>query len=187
MYSKLQLSNPHDKLLALSAAAEAYDSGIQDTHDIGNQYMAGLWHQQLPYNLHWKRSGSCIHPRPSYRAPSWSWASIKGEVYYPYLTGRNRRDSSCLVARVLNCETQLAVSAAPYGQVKGGRLRIEALMKDLLPCSIFWDWIHFPEPEHQFLPWVRLDAHEPDLSRISKLGLCFTISILCIRRLPRNE
>lgn len=71
-YSGCDLTKPGDKLVALSGVARV----IQDK--TGLQYFAGLWRQNLMQQLCW----SAIQPRtrPQYRAPSWSWAAVDGEI-----------------------------------------------------------------------------------------------------------
>lgn len=78
-YSGCDLTNPGDKLVALSGVARL----IQD--QTGHQYFAGLWRQDLEQELCW----SAIHPRqrPQYRAPSWSWAAVDGEVDFKPVDG----------------------------------------------------------------------------------------------------
>jgi hypothetical protein len=51
---------------------------------LGN-YLAGLWEDTLVYDLMWFADpGRPLLPRPqSWRAPTWSWASIAGAVRFP--------------------------------------------------------------------------------------------------------
>jgi hypothetical protein len=80
-YSGRLLSNPTDKLPAISALA-------YDIHQAcGSQYLAGLWKDSLVLDLLWVCLGSSQYyssttPKKSeiYRAPSWSWASGDGTV-----------------------------------------------------------------------------------------------------------
>ena len=73
-YSLRRLKKQKDKLTALSAIAEAY------SRKVPAEYLAGLWsvdfHKHLFWNVEKRR-----FPRPTcYRAPSWSWASVDGEI-----------------------------------------------------------------------------------------------------------
>jgi hypothetical protein len=82
-YTNRQSTFPEDKLPALSGVARSI-------YNITNsEYFAGLWMDNFLMDLCWKR---ILHPEeweppwvlpPSYRAPSFSWASVEGHVFYP--------------------------------------------------------------------------------------------------------
>ncbi|KIM95273.1 hypothetical protein OIDMADRAFT_72138, partial [Oidiodendron maius Zn] len=72
-YSACLLTKPSDKLVALSGVADRYSEILNDT------YVAGLWQSQLPWNLMWYvQQGQEAKRAETYRAPTWSWASIDG-------------------------------------------------------------------------------------------------------------
>ena len=76
-YTVRKLSRTSDKLPALSGLAS------QTQQHTGDQYLAGLWSSCLHYGLAWRVNTHSLSSRPkSYRAPSWSWASIDGPVRY---------------------------------------------------------------------------------------------------------
>lgn len=77
-YSPRNLSVPGDKLVALSGVAKHVMPYIKDA------YVAGMWCRNLEKFLMWHVTGPKPRP-PSYRAPSWSWASVDGLIQY---TGR---------------------------------------------------------------------------------------------------
>ncbi|ROW09352.1 hypothetical protein VMCG_02543 [Cytospora schulzeri] len=76
-YAKCDLTNPNDKLVAISGVVKDFANAIND------DYLAGLWRKNLINGLLWVAKDE-ISPekyppsvRPEmYRAPSWSWASI---------------------------------------------------------------------------------------------------------------
>jgi hypothetical protein len=74
-YSDRSLAFLSDKLPALSGAADK--SVLSDT------YVAGMWENELRFNLCWYRKTlsppSIARPR-AYQAHSWSWASINAPV-----------------------------------------------------------------------------------------------------------
>ena len=81
-YSGRGLTNPSDKLPALSGLVQKLNRG---------QYYAGLFEVDMPSALLW-RSGKSFYSeetditRPErYRAPTWSWASVEGPVTYESL------------------------------------------------------------------------------------------------------
>lgn len=79
-YSRRKISFSDDKFPAISAIAQ--ERG-KETND---EYLAGLWKSTLPKDLLWIiHSWSNRANRPkSYRAPSWSWASVDEPVGWVY-------------------------------------------------------------------------------------------------------
>jgi hypothetical protein len=80
-YSKCKLTRLEDKLIAFSGIPRS----IQEYRD--DFYVAGVWKSSLPLDLNWycdlfDEEGS-PNPEAPFGAPSWSWASVTGEVYYP--------------------------------------------------------------------------------------------------------
>lgn len=72
-YTSCELTYPSDKLVAISSIARGFHSNAHD------EYVAGMWRRHLEIQLVWyveKRRGR-ITP---YAAPTWSWASIDGNV-----------------------------------------------------------------------------------------------------------
>ena len=80
-YTCRALSQEKDKLPALSGLARAF------FNQFGDDYLAGLWKSTLVRGLLWGtgplsgegRKIDCSRPS-TYRAPSWSWASVEGNV-----------------------------------------------------------------------------------------------------------
>ncbi|RDW56424.1 hypothetical protein BP5796_13173 [Coleophoma crateriformis] len=82
-YSRTSLTKPSDRLVAISGIARRLSVTLGDT------YIAGLWTKDLPSGLLWESREFIFDPDPikSYRpdvnrAPTWSWASIKGLLSY---------------------------------------------------------------------------------------------------------
>lgn len=72
-YTKCQLTRQSDKLVAFSGLAKVFEKAT------GDEYVAGWWKSRLAEQLDWR----VYHPvarSDTYRAPSWSWASIDGQV-----------------------------------------------------------------------------------------------------------
>lgn len=129
-FTKGKLTKPEDKLLAIGglAARLHQKSG-------GTEYFAGLWGYELEKQLIWRRSGlktqSQRHP---YRAPSWSWASVDGEILLAWdvyrasdpETGPGLKidaRKAKFVAQIVEVNTTL-VGTDPFGQITGGVLRL---------------------------------------------------------------
>ena len=79
-YTWSDLTKPEDKLIALSGLAKTVQ------HMVDDEYLAGLWKSILPSQLLWEvydtkqGDGRPSVRSSSYRAPSWSWASLNGCV-----------------------------------------------------------------------------------------------------------
>ena len=80
-YTRRNLTKPEDKLVALSGLAEQMSRSLKSEH-VG--YAAGLWEENLIYQLLWSTSGESVRSE-IYRGPSWSWASLEGPIL-PNLT-----------------------------------------------------------------------------------------------------
>lgn len=85
-FSSRPLSYESDKLPALSGLASTFAESFGP-----NPYLAGIWRSHMPSALLWKTTLksepsplSTFQPRRpvSYRAPSWSWASIDSLISY---------------------------------------------------------------------------------------------------------
>ncbi|KAG0645597.1 hypothetical protein D0Z07_8631 [Hyphodiscus hymeniophilus] len=118
-FSNCKLTQEGDKLVAVSGLAKA-------TMKIFNSdYLAGLWRNELPVSLLWQVKGARQSDgQPSqrplvFRAPSWSWASVEGqiEIIGPY----------CLKyptpVRVLEAFAE-PLGDDPTGQVKNGSIKL---------------------------------------------------------------
>lgn len=75
-FTSRQLTYESDRLPALAGIVKRFQNTGR------GKYLAGLWQNQLVYYLAWIREESSI--TPSYRTanPTWSWASMKGEVRF---------------------------------------------------------------------------------------------------------
>lgn len=74
-YSDTNVTIGTDRLVAVSGIMKSIQPKI------GAEYIAGLWNYQVEYQLLWKavHSGQCTRPA-EYVAPTWSWASVQGQV-----------------------------------------------------------------------------------------------------------
>ncbi|KAH7137911.1 heterokaryon incompatibility protein-domain-containing protein [Dendryphion nanum] len=82
LYSKCNLTRPEDKLIAISGLATDMKR-ILKSLDPGcpHNYLAGLWEERLGEDLSWSLRNPGKRPELE-RAPSWSWASVDGEVIW---------------------------------------------------------------------------------------------------------
>ncbi len=117
-YSECALSKPDlDKLVAISGLARKL---IVD----GNQYVAGLWREILPYQLMWTASSDPEIVAGNSYIPSWSWASTNKRIF---MRGPHEVNaSSTILIRIILAEAPL-LGKDPFGQIKSGSLlRLEA-------------------------------------------------------------
>jgi hypothetical protein len=88
-YSRTSLTNPNDKLIAISGIAKLF------ANVTGQTYIAGMWRESLEHALVWKNldrrtynvDGTTFPQPKTWRAPSWSWASVDGPVEFCQHTG----------------------------------------------------------------------------------------------------
>ncbi|KAF8860218.1 HET-domain-containing protein [Acephala macrosclerotiorum] len=120
-YSGYGLTVETDKLIAISGIAKR----IQEISD--DQYLAGMWKSHLPVGLLWRvwRSRRPYALSASYRAPSWSWASVKERVF---LNSQEPFPGIELVKdRDFQASTVLA-SNDPTGEIVSASLRMSAFL-----------------------------------------------------------
>jgi hypothetical protein len=123
-YTTRRLTAPRDKLRAIGGLAEQY---ARITNDV---YCSGLWKSQLPTELLWRRNSLTEAGRPrerptGYRAPSWSWASIDGEI------AMKGSQIEAVEFEVLSCTVVPLHAWAPYGEVNRADLRLRARTRQI--------------------------------------------------------
>ena len=139
-YSKLSLTDPMDKLPAISGMASSL------LHGDHNEYLAGIIKSdlQLHVNLTWHIERESQYPElgessgldparivslSSYRAPSWSWASVDQRVSF-FSTRRHeypRRISSSTLKLI---EARIGrESKDTFGKASSACLKVEGKMK----------------------------------------------------------
>ncbi|KAI0653369.1 heterokaryon incompatibility protein-domain-containing protein [Cubamyces menziesii] len=144
-YSRAKLTNPADKLIAISAVAEMFAPFL------GEDYVAGLWRPSLLHDLLWQTDPETPRGRPAeYRGPSWSWASTDEPVLwrYPSLAG------DCL-AEVVKCTVTLKNEQLPFGPAIGASL---ILRSPILPCK----WLGDQDVDRRTpMRWLSVDYSFP--------------------------
>jgi hypothetical protein len=117
LYSAANLTFGKDKLPALSGVARF------EYNETGDQYLAGLWRDNLVDQLCWFRRVApyrVMQPRPPWRAPTWSWASIDNAVTS---TARYDGIAETMCVQVLDASTTKC-AYDPFGQVTSGLVRL---------------------------------------------------------------
>ncbi|KAI0369478.1 HET-domain-containing protein [Pilatotrama ljubarskyi] len=116
-YTRRAITVPSDKLVACAGIAEEYSRVFR------SEYLAGLWRDTLLEDLLWRKRATLLRVDPhNYRAPSWSWASVEGEL----LPGTPEVGQA--LAEVVECEVTLEDSSLPFGQVTGATLVLRAAL-----------------------------------------------------------
>ncbi|KZL88276.1 heterokaryon incompatibility protein [Colletotrichum incanum] len=121
-YSDTRLTRSADKLIAISGVAKRFAKQINDT------YVVGMWRKYLASSLLWKVDNQTqIDGSPStrpetYRAPSFSWASVDERV----ITAPPSDDD--LLFEVMSVHMKY-VSGDTTGLVKGGYLDLRGQIK----------------------------------------------------------
>ncbi|GAB1313015.1 hypothetical protein MFIFM68171_03225 [Madurella fahalii] len=129
-YTQRDLGRGEDKLWAVSALAQ-HMVAVSKKRGEDPLYAAGLlvdlrqpgtWLPQLLWHL---ISPKLTRPN-TYRAPSWSWASVDGPVMVPSWT-----PSLTEYAAVESWKVELSVPAAQYGALNGGHIVLTARVQPL--------------------------------------------------------
>jgi len=138
-YSKCGLSESGDKLIALEGIVKSKMS-IRP----GDKYAAGMWKSTALFDLPWWRWDEDRELYPieatSARAPSWSWASVDGEICFPFLlyAGPLSRPDECYA----QVKDMVGHSTDQNGNFSAqGKMHLEGLC---LPLRIHWHDIEEP-------------------------------------------
>ncbi|KAG8672780.1 hypothetical protein FPOAC1_006068 [Fusarium poae] len=117
-YSKRKLTKSDDRLPAISAIAAIVQKKIR------SEYIAGLWADNIELDLLWRRAEPTrAHAASScYIAPSFSWASITGEI--DYMCFRNGKWPYEKVTMVIGVTSETGPDA-PLGRVTRSKLVLQ--------------------------------------------------------------
>jgi hypothetical protein len=125
-FSKRALSEPNDKLRALSGIATEFHNMSRD------DFYAGIWKSKMTEQLLWHQVGD-DPPRglpPSYRAPSWSWAAVEGNISFSVSASisisNNSGASKPTPVTIDSCSTTVANPIERFGEVVAGELVLSA-------------------------------------------------------------
>ncbi|KAL1639147.1 hypothetical protein SLS58_008234 [Diplodia intermedia] len=123
-YSNRRLTNPQDKLPALSGIVSYFKKGLRD------DYVAGMWNRTLLYQLSWKTVDPATAVRPSvWRAPSWSWMSIDGAISFE----NDRHNWFSPLVEIITYRLVPAMQCAPFSHLSNGFLKLRGrLVQDSL-------------------------------------------------------
>lgn len=141
LYTGGKLSFASDKMVAISGIAQKV------AKESGDVYVAGLWRKDIELQVLWCQvsPGRRLKKGSTYRAPSWSWASVdeNGYVYYsPRLEGVEH----VYYAHVIDVNVVPAGNEL-FGELAGGELKMSCSVmltgKLRLVKGEEWDGIDF--------------------------------------------
>ena len=121
-YTRRKLSDPDDRLLAISGIATEVGQNAEI------EYMAGIWREDFPLALLWEVAWP-REPRPTrYRAPSWSWAAVDGTIEFPMIRKKLNLDPDL---KMVSSDLVLKETKAPYGAVERGTITVRGWVVSL--------------------------------------------------------
>ncbi|KAH7180043.1 heterokaryon incompatibility protein-domain-containing protein [Fusarium flagelliforme] len=119
LYSQRKLTVKSDKLPAIAGIAE-YFSNIAAPTSIDNRYLAGLWRNNIIFDLCWGLDIRKGYQRREgqYRAPTWSWASLDSVIWF--------HSVEYPLATFQDAHVALESHESPFGKVTGGWILLRA-------------------------------------------------------------
>ncbi|KAK1987613.1 heterokaryon incompatibility protein-domain-containing protein [Colletotrichum cereale] len=123
-YTTCGLTVLSDRMIAIAGLATAYHQGFP-----GDEYIAGMWRSQLPQSLCWVAGPDEMVPMKyrttQYRAPSWSWVSVEGGVYFQHTRHGIDGVRPISVCDLLGVDLS-RIAPFPYTELAGGCLQLRA-------------------------------------------------------------
>lgn len=121
-YMSCKLTVLSDKMIAMAGVASHFQAVLGE-----DEYIAGSWRSRLPQCICWETTQNRLYPkryRPSqYRAPSWSWASLEGEIAFNHNLRNEKGEEARLVCQYVNAYL-VKTGPSPTGDLKGGHLQL---------------------------------------------------------------
>jgi hypothetical protein len=128
-YTHRKLTNPTDRILAVSGLAKEYDAVLQD------EYVAGLWRRTLLKELLWDVETATQTAPDAFQGPSWSWTSVNGHVDFKFQYDIDNPSDDRYTAEIVDCNISLVDHSAPFGAVREIASHL-ALKARLLPAFL---------------------------------------------------
>ena len=119
-YSKRLLTYQYDKLPALAGIASKIGALT------GSEYIAGLWKKNLFKDMLWERhlfEGVKWEATSVWRAPSFSWASVQGNVLYNRVL--TSKEPGEFLAEVVDAHVIPTVAGNFFGSIEHGEVTIQ--------------------------------------------------------------
>ncbi|KAK3953696.1 HET-domain-containing protein [Pseudoneurospora amorphoporcata] len=117
-YTARRLTDVRDKLPAISGLAQVFQRVLQ------SPYIAGIWKNQLPWDLLWTASSLQVNTAPElYIAPTFSWASISSPVER-FVEKKPFRHSESVSQIVVEDACAIVDGKDPLGRVNNGWIKL---------------------------------------------------------------
>jgi len=142
LYSSRNFTKQSDRLPALTRFAKEWENMINNGGK-SDRYVAGLWKKDIPRGLLWRSQSKRSRPL-DYASPSWSWASIIGEVCWPWdmdevRQGPDHKEASKIYQQFRTSEPYYPFTlervdipgADPYSPVTSGSIIVSAFLRKM--------------------------------------------------------
>ena len=176
VYSPKRLTYSSDKLLAITGLAKQY---MARNRLHASDYLAGLWKPQLPHALLWRVEKGRRPKR--YRAPTWAWASIDGEVTYPEPASSARESCTEIIDIDMKYRASGRTSGSAedsFGIVQSGKIKVRGFVARGLLRRTQDYWGQTPCVVHCTEAQLELKSASFD-DRLPKLSDASSSSMLC--------
>jgi hypothetical protein len=139
VYTSKDLTRQTDRLPAVAGMA-SYVASLS-----GMKYRAGLWEEDLLCGLAWRRSSSGHAKRIPGGAPTWSWASVTGPVYYDQfftmrVDNRGKIKSRPELDLDITDTTVQEEQTGTFGNVQQGEIRASGVLKHAATMLLREQW-----------------------------------------------
>ncbi|KAH7304661.1 heterokaryon incompatibility protein-domain-containing protein [Stachybotrys elegans] len=119
LYPTRNLTKPEDVLVAISGIARQFHARF------GGNYLAGLWQDDLLYELAWSVKTTLASTRNCYM-PSWTWASVVGGTMPDFATLLGTTMITTFVT-VVDAWTRLTNNDNPFGHVTDASITLQGV------------------------------------------------------------
>ncbi|KAL2015711.1 hypothetical protein VTK56DRAFT_4907 [Thermocarpiscus australiensis] len=155
-FTRRGITKDTDRLPALSGLAKLTRS------DATGDFVAGLWRSELPSSLLWALHGGSSRRHSRYYAPSWSWASVTGQITYVYFFTRGSYDTICELVD----HSQCAATPNPFGPLRSASIKIKGPVgafpeaTTLSRSALQEEWTIYDD-QKQCVGWLVVDVTDP--------------------------
>ncbi|CVK98890.1 related to protein TOL [Fusarium mangiferae] len=139
LYTSRYLTRKTDRLPAVAGMA-SYVASLS-----GMKYKAGLWEEDILRGLMWRRGSSRHAKRVPGGAPTWSWASITGPVYYDEfftmrVNHRGKIDHCAELDLDIMDTTIEEEQPGTFGNVRRGEIKASGVLKHAATMLLREQW-----------------------------------------------
>jgi Heterokaryon incompatibility protein (HET) len=148
-YAPRKLTDPHDKLPALSSIAAYFARAL------GDKYIAGLWVKDILHQISWVRAAANTGRPPVWRAPSWSFMSVDGGISFKAKDDVKFKASDCTI---MDYHVRSISTEAQFGRISWATVRVSGRLKECKPVWANW----YPEGPADHYTGYRVQSIEMD-------------------------